>query len=176
MRAATEPPEVSQFKRLICHSPCSKSTRVMTTNKMTLLRRGGSKRCRASVASIESQFVGPPQPGYVPFAKPCAAAAAQNTKPSKAVSTERVAVKLAGQSITPSCTAACIALGTQSHRCLTPRSTGAPTAGHQARAGGTRYIFTGPGLASCRRRPVTSNVRHRKASLVVLPQSQRLAA
>ena len=42
---------------------------------------------------------------------------------------------------------------------LTLRSTGAPTAGHQARAGGTRYIFTGPGLASCRCRPVTSNVR-----------------
>ena len=34
--------------------------------------------------------------------------------------------------------------------CLTPRSSGAPTAGHQARAGGTRYIFTGPGSASCR--------------------------
>ena len=34
-----------------------------------------------------------------------------------------------------------------------------PTAGHQARAGGTLYIFTGPGLASCRRRPLSSNVR-----------------
>jgi hypothetical protein len=45
-------------------------------------------------------------------------------------------------------------------RCgLTPRSSGAPTAGHQARAGGTRYIFTSPGLASCRRRPLSSNVR-----------------
>jgi hypothetical protein len=43
--------------------------------------------------------------------------------------------------------------------CLTPRSSGAPTAGHQARAGGTRYIFTGPGLASCRCRPLSSNVR-----------------
>ncbi len=42
---------------------------------------------------------------------------------------------------------------------LTPRSTGAPTAGHQARAGGTRYIFTGPGSAACRWRPVNSNVR-----------------
>jgi hypothetical protein len=42
---------------------------------------------------------------------------------------------------------------------LTPRSSGAPTAGHQARAGGTRYIFTGPGLASCRWRPLSSNVR-----------------
>ena len=42
---------------------------------------------------------------------------------------------------------------------LTPRSSGAPTAGHQARAGGTRYIFTSPGLASCRRRPLSSNVR-----------------
>ena len=39
-------------------------------------------------------------------------------------------------------------------RCLTCRSTGAPTAGHQARSGGTRYIFASPGLASCRRRPL----------------------
>jgi hypothetical protein len=45
--------------------------------------------------------------------------------------------------------------------CLTPRSSGAPTAGHQARAGGTPYIFTGPGLASCRWRPLSSNVRPR---------------
>ena len=39
---------------------------------------------------------------------------------------------------------------------LTGRSTGAPTAGHQARAAGTRYIVCGPGLASTRRRPVNS--------------------
>ena len=51
-----------------------------------------------------------------------------------------------------------------SYRCgcgLTPRSSGAPTAGHQARSGGTRYIFASPGLASCRRRPLSSNVRRR---------------
>ena len=40
----------------------------------------------------------------------------------------------------------------------TPRSSGAPTAGHQARSGGTRYIFTSPGLASHRRSRLTSNV------------------
>ena len=95
-------------------------------------------------------------------AKLCATAA-PNTKPPSAVGAEREAVKLARQSITPGCSAASIALGTWSHRCLTPRSTGAPTAGHQARAGGTRYIFTVPGLASCRRRPVTSNVRRQSA-------------
>ena len=34
----------------------------------------------------------------------------------------------------------------QAHECgLTPRSSGAPTAGHQARSGGTRYIFASPG-------------------------------
>ena len=43
--------------------------------------------------------------------------------------------------------------------CLTPRSRRGPTASHQARAGGTRYIFTGPGLASCRRSRFNSNVR-----------------
>ena len=49
-------------------------------------------------------------------------------------------------------------------RCLTLRSSGAPTAGRQARSGGTRYIFASPGLASCRRRPLSSNVRpHREA-------------
>ena len=45
-------------------------------------------------------------------------------------------------------------------RGLTPRSSGAPTAGRQARSGGTRYIFASPGLAPCRRRPLSSNVRH----------------
>ncbi len=49
-------------------------------------------------------------------------------------------------------------------RGLTPRSSGAPTAGHQARSGGTRYIFASPGLASCRRRPLSSNVRQRIGS------------
>ena len=48
---------------------------------------------------------------------------------------------------------------------LTRRSSGAPTACHQARAGGTRYIFTSPGLASCRRRPLSSNVRPRRRDL-----------
>ena len=46
--------------------------------------------------------------------------------------------------------------------CLTPRSSGAPTAGHQRPAGGTRYIFTVRALASCRCRPLSSNVRHQK--------------
>ena len=55
-------------------------------------------------------------------------------------------------------------------RRLTPRSSGAPTAGHQARAGGTRYIFTSPGLASCRRRPLSSNV----SALVSLRQGTAL--
>ena len=43
---------------------------------------------------------------------------------------------------------------------LTPRSSGAPTAGHQGPAGGTRYIFANRALASCRCRPLSSNVRH----------------
>ena len=53
---------------------------------------------------------------------------------------------------------------------LTPRSSGAPTAGHQARSGGTRYIFASPGLASCRRRPLSSNVRQRKVRVVACSQ------
>ena len=44
---------------------------------------------------------------------------------------------------------------------LTPRSRRGPTASHQARAGGTGYIFTGPGLVSCRWSRLNSNVRRR---------------
>lgn len=45
-------------------------------------------------------------------------------------------------------------------RCsLTPRSSGAPTACHQAPATGPVYILRGRGLASCRRAPLSSNVR-----------------
>ena len=51
------------------------------------------------------------------------------------------------------------ALHQSPQRCLTPRSSGAPTAGHQARPQGTVYIFLWPGLASCRHRPLSSNVR-----------------
>jgi hypothetical protein len=49
-----------------------------------------------------------------------------------------------------------VASAVDDRRCLTGRSTGAPTAGHQARAAGTRYIVCGPGLASTRCRPVNS--------------------
>ena len=62
---------------------------------------------------------------------------------------------------------------TTAARRLTPRSSGAPTAGHQARAGGMRYIFTSPGLASCRRRPLSSNVRQRKVRVVACLQTSR---
>ena len=47
---------------------------------------------------------------------------------------------------------------------LTPRSKGAPTAGHQGPAGGTLYIFANRALASCRWRPLSSHVRPRTPS------------
>ena len=62
---------------------------------------------------------------------------------------------------------------TTAARCLTPRSSGAPTAGHQAQSGGTRYIFASPGLASCRRRPLSSNVRQRKVTGLACSQTAR---
>jgi hypothetical protein len=52
-------------------------------------------------------------------------------------------------------------------RCLTPRSRRGPTAGHQARSGGTRYIFASPGLAPHRRPRLSSNVRPRSHACVV---------
>ena len=47
---------------------------------------------------------------------------------------------------------------------LTPRSSGAPTAGHQGPVGGTRYICANRALASYRRRPLNSNVRRRMSN------------
>ena len=54
-------------------------------------------------------------------------------------------------------------------RRLTLRSSGPATAGHQARVGGTRYIFTAPGLASHRWSRLTSNVRPHKTQCPVAP-------
>ena len=48
---------------------------------------------------------------------------------------------------------------------LTPQSSGAPTACHLAPATGTVYIFCIAGLAACRCRPLSSNVRPRKNHL-----------
>jgi len=61
-------------------------------------------------------------------------------------------------------------------RGLTLRSRRGPTAGHQARATGTVYIFCGSGLASRRWSRLTSNVRPRKTHRAVLLQNQRLSA
>ena len=57
--------------------------------------------------------------------------------------------------------------------CLTLRSSGAPTAGRQARAL-LWFILHRAGLASCRRRPLTSNVRRQPNSLSGTRQSQTL--
>ena len=59
---------------------------------------------------------------------------------------------------------------------LTLRSSGAPTAGRQRPAGGTRYIFTVRALASCRCRPLISNVRRRKSTMHMLPDVARFFA
>jgi hypothetical protein len=54
---------------------------------------------------------------------------------------------------------------------LTPRSSGAPTAGRQARAAVQVCIFCSAGLASYRCRPLTSNVRPHKMQIRVLAPS-----
>ena len=61
-------------------------------------------------------------------------------------------------------------------RCLTLRSRRGPTAGHQARATGTVYIFCVPGLAPHRWSRLTSNVRPRNRNRAVRQQNQRLSA
>ena len=52
--------------------------------------------------------------------------------------------------------------------CLTPRSSRAPTAGHQAPATGTVYIFCGRGLASHRWFRLTSNVRLHRTTMSLI--------
>jgi hypothetical protein len=59
-------------------------------------------------------------------------------------------------------------------RGLTPRSSGAPTAGHLGPAGGTRYIFTGRAKASCRCRPLTSHVRRPNTTVFPLQTRKRI--
>ena len=54
---------------------------------------------------------------------------------------------------------------------LTTCSSGAPTACHQRPAGGTRYIFASPGLASHRRCQLSSNVRPHNPSLSASTQN-----
>jgi len=56
--------------------------------------------------------------------------------------------------------------------CLTLRSRGAPTARHQALATGTVYIVCGQGLASLRRRPLTSNVRPQMAAATLSRENE----
>jgi hypothetical protein len=46
---------------------------------------------------------------------------------------------------------------------ITCRSSGAPTAGHRAPAGGTRYIFPGRRAVACRRRPLSSTLGPNKS-------------
>jgi hypothetical protein len=55
---------------------------------------------------------------------------------------------------------------------LTPRSRRAPTAGHQAPATGTLYIFCARGLASHRRCRLTSNVRPHTGADCGTPSAQ----
>ena len=61
-------------------------------------------------------------------------------------------------------------------RCLTPRSSRAPTACHAGPAGGTRYIFATRARASHRWCRLNSNVRQRRRHRASLQQSQRLSA
>jgi hypothetical protein len=61
----------------------------------------------------------------------------------------------------------------KTQRCLTPRSSGAPTAGHQAREAGTVYIFCFAGLVAYRWLPLSSNVRPHNHNLRLTLQNNR---
>ena len=89
-----------------------------------------------------SQCVGPPQSALEPSGT--VRHGGSKSWPTLAVSAEREA-PLAGQykatSLQPRLIIKSITWQARRGPGLTLRSTGAPTAGHQARAGGTRYIF-----------------------------------
>ena len=105
------------------------------------------------VASSELQFVGSAACGIPPPAQ----FSAGGLKTWRAISLLRKAAST--QHLVGSFNALARTAGKLAKCCLTPRSKGAPAAGHQARSGGTRYIFASPGLASHRRCPLSSNVR-----------------
>ena len=58
-------------------------------------------------------------------------------------------------------------------RCLTPRSSRAPTTCHAGPAGGTRYILASRARASHRRCQLNSNVRQRKEPVLASLQTAR---
>ena len=103
-----------------------------------------------------SQFVGPPQP-VLPRPASVSCSGGLNMWPATVGSAEREAPGVLQEEYEGLGKSTVSAPRTQ--RRLTTRSSGAPTAGHQVRSV-VRYILHSPGLASCRRRPLSSNVRH----------------
>ena len=76
--------------------------------------------------------------------------------------------------VSGSARAACTVPGARS-RCLTPRSSGEPTAWHLAR-GPLCFIIRPAGQAPHRQLPLSSNVRHRRAAVSVRPRSKCIRA
>ena len=109
--------------------------------------------------TLKSQFVGP-QPRQALWLLRSGYAAAGNTSPTPSGTASRRFPRAKD----PACNPHLLAPSSVSAalRGLTFRSSGAPTAGHQRPAGGTRYIFAVRALASYRRRPLSSNVRPRR--------------
>ena len=94
-----------------------------------------------------------------------ASAARRNTIPSPAC-VQAAHAKPRQKCSKPSSQSASQSVGARAgSRGLTLRSSGAPTACHQGPPAGTVYIFCCPGLASCRCRPLSSNVRPQHTSL-----------
>ena len=121
-------------------------------------RRATSRHGTAWEPLVFSQFAGPPRRALL--RRQSAAGGGLNPWRTTIYSAEREAIVACQRELQGLGRLAASAV--TARRCLTPRSSGAPTAGHQARSAGTVYIFCCPGLASCRRRPLSSNVRQRK--------------
>ena len=93
-----------------------------------------------------------------------ASAARRNTIPSPAC-VQAAHAKPRQKCSKPSSQSASQSVGARAgSRGLTLRSSGAPTACHQGPPAGTVYIFCWRALASCRRRPLSSNVRQHESS------------
>ena len=116
-----------------------------------------------------SQFVGPPQP-TMPRLASARCGGGLNTRPAMVGSAEREAYGVSHEEWRP-WHAYC---QRRAQRCLTRRSSGTPTARHQAREA-VRVIIHLAGLAASRRRPLSSNVR-RQRTPVPLHSVQRSSA
>ena len=145
-----------------CRSNRAQTRPARQRTGMTWSRSATSNRLTAWEALVFSQFFGPP-PALGRLISP--SGGGLNTWRATVGSAERAAPSAGHEE--EHCLSRPAASARSTQRSLTPRSNRAPTAGHQAPATGTVYIFCRRGLASHRRCRLNSNVRPHTNTLLV---------